>query len=161
MAASNPPAVVVIVGTAIPNMLISINSTAQLPLKLTPTNYPSWGVQFPTAKLWSHGVYWGNISMSTEYHHRQRHLSAKSSLSSLDTTGQFLTTCNFCITFWCCYTSHLCCCHNISLDMDKLENLFADGSKTRIMGLKDKLTLATKGDKTISEYMHVIKCIVD
>ena len=116
----HPPADVVIVGTAIPNTLISINTTAQLPLKLTPNNYSSWGVQFPTAKLWSHGEYWGNISMSTKYHLRQRHLSAKSSLLSLDTTRQFLTTCNFCITFWCCYTSHLCSCHNFSLGMDQV-----------------------------------------
>ena len=38
----------------------------------------------------------------------------------------------------------------------KLATLYANQSKVRIMDLKDKLTYANKGDKTITEYMYIV-----
>lgn len=46
---STPPATDT--SSAIPTSLITINVATQLPIKLTPTNYPSWRAQFSAMLL--------------------------------------------------------------------------------------------------------------
>lgn len=44
---------------------------------------------------------------------------------------------------------------------EKLQKLFANRSRTRIMHLKERLTLITRGSKPVSKYLQTIKGLVD
>ena len=45
--------------------------------------------------------------------------------------------------------------------MEKLSTLYASKSRTRVMQLKEELTLIQRGNRPISEYLHTVKSLAD
>ena len=43
----------------------------------------------------------------------------------------------------------------------KLHTLYASRSRTRVMQLKEELTLIQRGNKTITDYLHIVKTLAD
>ncbi|GMY39521.1 Retrovirus-related Pol polyprotein from transposon RE1, partial [Fagus crenata] len=142
--------------------LISINATAQLPLKLSPSNYLSWRAQFHTLLVGYDLLGYLDGSLACP-------------LRSVVTNG--ISTVNPAYTFWLrqdqlllhaiiasvseSITPFVASSQTSREAWDRLSTLYASRSRTRIMHLKDKLALITRGTKSISEYLQTIKSAAD
>ncbi|CAL2268722.1 unnamed protein product [Prunus armeniaca] len=101
--------------------LITINVAAQLPLKLTPFNYPSWRAQFK-ALLLGYDL-----------------LAMWMALSPCPASNN---------TFW-------------KSTWDKLTKLYANHTRSRVMSLKERLTLARRDSKPMMEFLQSIKALAN
>ncbi|EYU20927.1 hypothetical protein MIMGU_mgv11b021353mg [Erythranthe guttata] len=134
--------------------LITINTSSQLPVKLTTSNYPSWHAIFTTILVGYDlmGYLDGTLpcpSTPTEkssagdlahYAHgyRQDQLLLNAIFSSVSETVMPLITMTT--------TS---------------PRLFASKSRARIIQLKEDLTLIQQGFGTVSEFLHAVKVTAD
>ena len=148
--------------TSSSNTIISINVTAQAPLKLTATNYRSWKLQFhtllvgfdlmgfvdgqrpcPPATITADGI----TSPNPAYHlwTRQDQLLLNAIIGSISPTIiPFIASAKTAYDAW-----------------NSLANTYAKPSRGHIMHLKGVLTNVTKGTQTITEYMQHVKSIAD
>jgi hypothetical protein len=142
--------------------LISINAAAQLPLKLSPSNYLSWRAQFHTLLVGYDLLGYLDGSLACP-------------LRSVVTNG--ISTVNPAYTFWLrqdqlllhaiiasvseSITPFVASSQTSREAWDRLSTLYASRSRTRIMHLKDKLALITRGTQSISEYLQTIKSAAD
>lgn len=147
----------------VPNPPIVINAQAQLPIKLTPTNFPAWHIQF-------HGLLVGfdlldfidgtfpcpapfmnteNTTTILNPKHtrwiRQDKLLLNAIVSSLSRNlVSFIAAAQTSREAWV-----------------TINDTYARPSRGHIMQLKNALGNLQKGDATITEYMHGVKSIVD
>ncbi|KAF5450223.1 hypothetical protein F2P56_030590 [Juglans regia] len=142
------------------NTPIVINASQQITARLTPTNFPSWHAQFESLLLGYnlYGYVAGSYTCppqptttdaaaSTAYQlwFRQDKLILSAILTSVSPTVIPLIATS--------KTSHQA--------WTKLTKLYASRSRTCVMQLKEDLTLSQRGTRTITEYLHSIKTIVD
>ncbi|XP_057969845.1 uncharacterized protein LOC131159088 [Malania oleifera] len=114
--------------------LIAINVGSQLPLKLTLSNFPSW-----RAKL---------TSMLIGYDF-QGYLDDKSILLAI-------------LAFVSKLVLSLIAASTTAHDAwSKLQQLYANSSRTSVMQLKEELTLIQQNSRSVSEYLQAIKVLVD
>ena len=142
--------------------LITINTIAQIPLKLNSTNYISWKLQFETLFIGYDliGYIDGSIpcppnTITTDNHTftnpshklwiRQDQLLLNAIISSLSPT----------IIPFIAYAGTAREAWNI------LANTYAKPSRGHIQQVKDKLKNPTKGTQTITEFLHSIKARAD
>ncbi|KAF7151361.1 hypothetical protein RHSIM_Rhsim02G0160900 [Rhododendron simsii] len=154
-----PPvtSVVSVPSTASNPVLISINAAAQLPLKLSPTNYLSWRAQFNALLIGYDlmGYVDGSHSCPPQkvleahnpaytFWRRQDQLLLHASLASVsEQVTPLLASAT---------TSHEA--------WTKLSKLYANHSRSRVMSLKDRLH-KPRDSKPVSEYLQTIKTISD
>ncbi|KAB2626027.1 hypothetical protein D8674_017687 [Pyrus ussuriensis x Pyrus communis] len=134
--------------------LITINATAQLPVKLTPTNYPSCRAQF-NALLYGYDlmgyVDGSHLCPSTTqtvlrtFWIRQDQLLLHAILASV--SPQVI--------------SLIASAKTSKEAWDKLLHLFASKARARVLGLKERLTLLRRENKPISEYLQEVRIIAD
>ncbi|KAI5336426.1 hypothetical protein L3X38_015693 [Prunus dulcis] len=134
--------------------LITINATAQLPVKLTPTNYPSWRAQF-NALLYGYDlmgyVDGSSLCPSTTqpvlrtFWIRQDQLLLHAILASV--SPQVI--------------SLIASAKTSKEAWDKLLRLFASKARARVLGLKERLTLLRRENKSVSEYLQEVRVIAD
>ncbi|RVX08949.1 Retrovirus-related Pol polyprotein from transposon RE2 [Vitis vinifera] len=142
------------------SFLIAINATQQITARLTPTNFPSWHAQFESLllgyKLFGYvdGTHTCPLlptstdAAATTAHHlwfRQDKLILSAILTSVfPVVIPLITTSQTSYQAW-----------------TKLTKLYASRSRTRVMQLKEDLTLMQRGNRSITEYLHSVKTIVD
>ncbi|KAF5451716.1 hypothetical protein F2P56_026801 [Juglans regia] len=141
--------------------LVTINTSSQLPYKLTASNYPSWRATFITI-LFGYdlmGYLDGTLlcpptptemsssSALARYAHwyRQDQLLLNAIFSSVSETVMPLIAMT---TMSCAAWQHFA-------------RLFASKSQARIMQLKEDLTLIQWGSCTVSKFLHAVKVIAD
>ena len=145
-----------------PNTIISINVTAQAPLKLTVTNYRSWKLQFHTLLIGFDLI--GFID--------GKHPCPPATITNNDTT-----TPNPAYNIWNRQDQLLpnAILGSITLSIipfiastktardawTALANTYAKPSEGHIMHLKGLLTNITKGSQSITEYLQHVKSIAD
>ncbi|CAL2238106.1 unnamed protein product [Prunus armeniaca] len=134
--------------------LITINAAAQLPVKLTPTNYPSWRAQF-NALLIGYDLL-GYVDGSSTCPPdtpaapralwiRQDQLLLHAILASV--SPQVI--------------SLIASAKTSKEAWDKLLHLYASKARARVLGLKERLTLMRREDKPVSQYLQDVKVIAD
>ena len=142
--------------------LITINATAQLLLKLTPTNYFSWKAQF-RALFYSLDLL-GN-------------LDGTSSCPSSTIVHNNQTLPNPAHTFWCHQDQLILYAILASVNeaivplvssatsshkaWTRLSSLYAKRSNQHIINLKDKLLMLTHDSSSVTYFLVSIKCIAD
>ncbi|KAF8378637.1 hypothetical protein HHK36_029986 [Tetracentron sinense] len=142
------------------NTPIAINATQQITARLTPTNFPSWHAQFESLLL-GYNLYGyvdgthtcppqpttTDAAATTAYQlwFRQDKLILSAILTSISPAVIPLIATS--------KTSHQA--------WTKLTKLYASRSRTRVMQLKEDLTLTQRGTRTITEYVHSVKTIAD
>jgi hypothetical protein len=142
--------------------LISINPSSQLPLKLTPQNYPSWRGQFnalllgynlmgfvdgthqcPPEIITLDGVEVVNPA-HTRWKRQDQLLLHAIMASTSEKVMPFIASATTSANAW-----------------DKLTRLYANRSRSRKMDLKERLGNTKREDRSISEYMELMKGIAD
>ncbi|XP_020089007.1 uncharacterized protein LOC109710684 [Ananas comosus] len=142
--------------------LISINATAQLPLKLTHLNYPSWRAQFnallfgydlmgfvdgskscPPSTIMNDGKPTPNPDFALWVRQDQLLLHAIIASTS-ENIMSFIASAKTSREAW-----------------QKLAHLYANKSRSRVMSLKDRLSSLSRGTKSVSEYLQLIKTTAD
>ena len=147
--------------------LVTINAAAQLPIKLTSTNFPSWRCQFNSILLGYNlsGFINGSFSCpaafisnpdstttppemisNPAYEHwiRQDQLLLHGIISSTtESVVPFIASAQTSKQAW-----------------EKLQSLYANKSRSRMMNLKEKLT-KPKGTRTISEFLQSLRSTAD
>ncbi|KAI5313965.1 hypothetical protein L3X38_043141 [Prunus dulcis] len=134
--------------------LITINAAAQLPVKLTPTNYPSWRAQF-NALLIGYDLM-GYVDGSSTCPPAtpaapralwilQDQLLLHAILASV--SPQVI--------------SLIASAKTSQEAWDKLLHLFASKARARVLGLKERLTLMRRENKPVSQYLQDVKVIAD
>lgn len=144
------------------SLLIFINVNTQLPIKLSPTNFPSWRTQFNSLML-GHNLYgYLNGSMSTQklyrpegmrklspnpdYKHwfQQDHLLLYGIIASAsESVVSFIASCTSSYEAW-----------------EKVVKLYANKSRSRMMNIRGKLS-SSRGLQTVSEYFQCLRSIAD
>ncbi|KAF5446910.1 hypothetical protein F2P56_032505 [Juglans regia] len=142
------------------NTPIAINASQQITARLTPTNFPSWHAQFESLLL-GYNLY-GYIagthtcppqpmttdaatSAAYQLWLRQDKLILSAILTSVSPIVIPLIATS--------KTSHQA--------WTKLTKLYASRSRTRVMQLKEDLTLSQRGTHTITKYLHSVKTIAN
>ncbi|KAF5445774.1 hypothetical protein F2P56_034799 [Juglans regia] len=142
------------------NTPIAINASQQITARLTPTNFPSCHAQFESFLL-SYNLYGyvtgthmcppqpttTDVAASAAYQlwFRQDKLILSAILTSVSPAViPLIATLK---------TSHQA--------WTKLTKIYASRSRTRVMQLKEDLTLSQCGTRTILEYLHSVKTIAD
>ena len=139
---------------------IAINATHQITARLTPTNFPSWHAQFESLLLgynlfgYVNGTHTcpplptSTDAATTTAHHlwfRQDKLILSAILTSVSPAMiPLIATSQTSYQAW-----------------TKLTKLYASRSRTRVMQLKEDLTLMQRGNCSITEYLHSVKTIAD
>ncbi|KAH7848995.1 hypothetical protein Vadar_011483 [Vaccinium darrowii] len=139
------------------NILISINAVAQLPLKLTPTNYPSWRAQFNSLLIgfdlmgYVDGSHPCPPKIVLEAHNpaytfwrRHDQLLLHAIIASASEQVIFLLA--------SATTSHEA--------WTKLTKLYASRSHSRVMSLKDRLA-KPRGSQSVTAYLQTLKATSD
>ncbi|RVX07490.1 Retrovirus-related Pol polyprotein from transposon RE1 [Vitis vinifera] len=132
---------------------IAINATQQITARLTPTNFPSWHAQFESLLLgynlfgYVDGTHTcpplptSTDAVATTAHHlwfRQDKLILSAILTSVSPAViPLIATSQTSYQAW-----------------TKLTKLYASRSRTRVMQLKEDLTLMQRGNPSITEYLH-------
>ncbi|XP_021803018.1 uncharacterized protein LOC110747119, partial [Prunus avium] len=143
-----------VISTDTSNSLISINATAQLPVKLTPLNYLSWHAQFNALLLGydllgyidgTHSCPPKPATASPTSPHtlwvRQDQLLLHAILASVsEQIISLIATATTSKVAW-----------------DKLNQLYASKAQSRVMGLKEM----RRDSKPVSEYLQCVKAIAD
>lgn len=164
---SNSTNIPLVVSSAIPlvsnSTLISINAASQIPIKLTPSNYPSWRAQFHSLLLGYDLIGFIDGSFSCPQ---------KTTTSSTDASVPNPT-----YTYWIRQDQLLL--HAIIASVsetvlpliassttskeawERLIKLYANKSRSRAMHLKEKLTLFRRESRSVSEYLQGLKSISD
>ncbi|WJZ89621.1 hypothetical protein VitviT2T_008827 [Vitis vinifera] len=139
---------------------IAINATQQITARLTPTNFPSWHAQFESLLLgynlfgYVDGTHtcpplpMSTNAAATTAHHLWFHQD-KLILSAI-LTSVSLAVIPLIATSQTSYQT-----------WTKLTKLYASRSRTRVMQLKEDLTLMQCGNRSITKYLHSVKTIVD
>uniref|UniRef100_A0A6N2LJF4 Retrotransposon Copia-like N-terminal domain-containing protein n=1 Tax=Salix viminalis TaxID=40686 RepID=A0A6N2LJF4_SALVM len=143
---------------AAPNSLIAINATAQLPLKLSPTNYLTWRAQFNALLIgydlmqYVDGTYPeppttinNTVNPTHTLWHRQDQLLLHSIIASVSEKIMPLIASST--------TSHMA--------WEKIKTLYANRSRSRVMSLKERLTATTKGSNSVREFLNTMRSISD
>ena len=130
-------------------------------MKLTPNNYPSWLVQFHSLFLGQDllGYLEGRFLCPSSSTITKKETWVQNPIYSLWIQQDSLLLHVICAPRFEVVIPRLCY-HDVSSSMDQDGN-FANWSKTQIMGLKDKLTFATKGDKITTKQMHMINSTIN
>ncbi|RVX19312.1 Retrovirus-related Pol polyprotein from transposon RE1 [Vitis vinifera] len=139
---------------------IAINATQQITARLTPTNFPSWHAQFESLLLgynlfgYVNGTHTcpplptSTDAATTTAHHlwfRQDKLILSAILTSVSPAMiPLIATSQTSYQAW-----------------TKLTKLYASRSRTRVMQLKEDLTLMQRGNRSITEYLHSVKTIAN
>ncbi|XP_038973307.1 uncharacterized protein LOC103697397 isoform X2 [Phoenix dactylifera] len=141
--------------------LVAVNASSQLPLKLMPTNFPSWRAQFVSLLVGYDlmGYIDGTIkhpsivsfsqddaSAVVQSHWlRQDKLILHAILSSVSESIIPLIA--------MCETSHEA--------WMTLTRLYANKSRSHVMQLKESLSLAQRGSSSVTEYLQLVKGLAD
>ncbi|XP_021834446.1 uncharacterized protein LOC110774211 [Prunus avium] len=147
-----------VISTDTSNLLITINAAAQLPVKLTPLNYLSWCTQFNALLLGydllgyldgTHPCPPKPATVSPTSPHtlwvRQDQLLLHAILASVsEQVISLIATTTTSKVAW-----------------EKLNQLYASKARSRVMGLKERLSLMHRDSKPISEYLQCVKAIAD
>ena len=160
MAENTPTSVTIVSNPAIAaqNSLTAINATTQLPLKLTPTNYLTWRAQF-NALLIGYDLMPcvdGTLSEPQKtlnnapnpaytFWLRQDQLLLHSIIASVSEQIMPLIASTS--------TSRMA--------WEKLQSLYANRSRSRVMSLKEKLTATTRGSNSVREFLNTMRSIAD
>ena len=138
---------------------VSINATQQITTRLTPTNFPSWHTQFESLLLGYnlYGYVDGTLpcpsidspdaAPTAAYFHwfRQDKLILNAILTSVsDAVIPFIAASKTSSQAW-----------------NKLTKLYASRSRTRVMQLKEDLTLIQRGTRTVTDFLYSVKSIAD
>ena len=145
--------------------LTAINTTSQLPLKLTGTNYPSWRAQFTSLLIgyellgYVDGYWLLNLSASNHfqlYYCSSLHFTC---IPALVLSGQLLNAIFSSVSE---NVMPLVATADTSREAwSTLARLFANRSRTRVMQLKETLTSSQRGTRSFSEFLQSVKSIAD
>ncbi|KAF5454886.1 hypothetical protein F2P56_024519 [Juglans regia] len=143
--------------------LVAVNTAAQLPHKLTPTNFPAWRCQFESLLIGYDlmGYLDGTLpcpslsgvssaeqaAVKVAYSHwiLQDKLLLNAILAGVSKS----------------VVSHIATTETSMAAWKTLTRLYASHSCTRVMQLKEDLTLLQRGSRPITEYLHSVKSIAD
>ncbi|KAG5600798.1 hypothetical protein H5410_032168 [Solanum commersonii] len=131
------------------SQLLSINASAQAPIKLTPSNYQVWYTQWRSLLIgYGFTSYVVNSPMrqqlTSEFWNRQDQLIRSALVASLSSE-----------------VVPLVLSVDTSFDVwTTLHNTYARPSRARLLGLKESLSQATKGTQSMSSYLQHIKQLV-
>ncbi|GFS40217.1 hypothetical protein Acr_00g0067230 [Actinidia rufa] len=138
--------------------LITLNITAQINEKLTPSTFPQWRAQFEALLIdydlldyvegtlqypSSAGIAADELRKTHWVRQDKLILSAILASTSPSITPLIATA----------KTSHEA--------WKKLQTLYASQSRTRAMQLKKELTLIQRGNRSITDYIHAVKALAD
>lgn len=142
--------------------LVAINTAAQLPVKLSSANYPSWRAQF-------HSLLFGYDILGF--------LDGSHPCPPATTTAGTVTSPNPAYILWqrqdqLLLHAILASLSNTIMPLlasaptsrdawDRAARIYANKSHSRILHLKDRLHQLSKGSTPVSEYLQTIKCISD
>uniref|UniRef100_A0A2N9GCF6 Integrase catalytic domain-containing protein n=1 Tax=Fagus sylvatica TaxID=28930 RepID=A0A2N9GCF6_FAGSY len=121
-----------------PTPLIAVNAAAQLPHKLTPTNFPAWRL---VPLLMTRPL--SRLHIRTGY-------ARTSSYSTPILAGVSEGV-----------VSHIANAETSMAAWKTLTRLYASRSRTRVMQLKEDLTLLQRGSRSVTEFLHSVKHIAD
>ena len=138
--------------------MIAFNISAQINEKLTPSTFPQWRAQFEALLIGydlldyvtgDHPCPLANNTSIFSSHKshwvRQDKLILSAILASTTTTiTPFISTAKTSQEAW-----------------HKLHTMYASKSRTRALQLKEELTLIKRENKTVQEYLHVVKLLAD
>ncbi|KAI5312491.1 hypothetical protein L3X38_041664 [Prunus dulcis] len=127
-----------------------INADAQLPLKLTPLNYPSWRALFKALLLGYDllGYVDGTLAClasNNTFWKRQDQLILHAILAPISES----------------VISLIAAASTSKAALDKLNKLYANHTRSRVMSLKERLTFAHCDSKPVMEFLQSIKALVD
>ncbi|KAF5454099.1 hypothetical protein F2P56_023787 [Juglans regia] len=145
--------------------LVAINAGSQFPLKLTPSNFPSWRAQLMSLLIGYdlQGYLDGTI------------ICPSSTLPTSTSSSAVVPN----PAYWHWFRQDKLLLHAILASVSepvmpliassstahdawsKLQRLYANRSRTRVMQLKEELTLIQRESRSVSEYLHAIKALVD
>jgi hypothetical protein len=141
-----------------PNSLIAINAATQLPLKLTPINYLTWRAQFNALLIgydllrYVDGSYLEPPKLLHDapnpahmFWVRQDQLLLHSIIASVsEQIMPFIASATTSCMAW-----------------EKLNTLYANRSRSRVMSLKEQLTATTRGSNSVGEFLNTMRSISD
>ncbi|KAF5466102.1 hypothetical protein F2P56_016057 [Juglans regia] len=150
---SNPPP-----SSTIENLLVVFNIIAQINEKLTLSTFPQWHAQFEALLIGYDLMDYvignlqcpssnGTSTTSSKKTHWVRHDKLILSVilaSTFPTIITLIATANTSQEVW-----------------KKLQTMYASCSWTRVMQLKEELTLIQRGNRSIPNYLHVVKALAD
>jgi uncharacterized protein (DUF2132 family) len=138
--------------------LITLNFTAQINEKLTPSTFPQWRAQFEALLIGYDLLDYVGVTLrcpsslgsaddelrKTHWVRQDKLLMSAILVSTAPTITPLIATAK---------TSHEA--------WKKLKNLYVSRSRTRAMQLKEELTLIQRGNRSITEYLHPVKTLAD
>jgi len=141
--------------------LITINTSSQLPYKLTSSNYPSWRATFLTILIgYDLMKYLDGTLQCPPTPDANSSTSAVALYAHWNRQDQLLLNAIFASVSEAVMS--LIAMTTTSRDAwQHLARLFASKSRARIMQLKEDLTLIQRGSRTVSEFLHAVKMIAD
>ena len=141
--------------------LITINTSSQLPYKLTSSNYPSWRATFLTILIgYDLMKYLDGTLQCPPTPDANSSTSAVALYTHWNRQDQLLLNAIFASVSEAVMS--LIAMTTTSRDAwQHLARLFASKSRARIMQLKEDLTLIQRGSRTVSEFLHAVKMIAD
>ena len=140
--------------------IITINATTTINEKLTPSTFPQWRAQFE-ALLIGYDL----IDFVTDVK-KCLAIDATNSTASKAANSHWVRQDKLILHAILASTSititHLLVAYKTSHEAwIALNRLYTGKSRTRAMQLKEDLTLSTRGTRTVTEFLHRIKVIVD
>ncbi|GFY82736.1 hypothetical protein Acr_02g0009760 [Actinidia rufa] len=143
---------------AAPNSLIAINAAAKLPLKLTPINYLTWRAQF-NALLTGYDLM---RYVDGFYSEPPKILNKASNPAHLLWLRQDQLLLHSIIASVSEEIMPLIASATTSrMAWEKLNTLYANRSRSRVMSLKEQLTATTRGSSPVGEFLNTMRSISD
>jgi len=141
-----------------PNSLIAINAAAQLPLKLTPINYLTWRAQF-NAFLIGYDLL---RYVDGSYLEPPKLLHDAPNPAHMFWVRQDQLLLHSIIAFVSEQIMPLIAYATTSrMAWEKLNTLYANRSRSRVMSLKERLTATTCGSNSVGEFLNTMRSISD
>lgn len=134
------------------------NITAQINEKLTPSSFPQWRAQFEALLIGYDLMNYVNGESSCP--------TADGTASSIIKKQHWIRQDKLILSAILASTSPaitplIATTKTSSEAWKKLSTMYASKSRTRAMQLKEELTLVQRGNRSITDYLHVIKGLVD
>ncbi|CAN0838449.1 Retrovirus-related Pol polyprotein from transposon RE1, partial [Linum grandiflorum] len=142
------------------NNLVTINPVANLPLKLTSSNFPSWRSQVETLLMGLDllGFLDGTSAAPARTITQEGVAVPNPSFVHWFRQDKLILHALRCSVSESIYT-YVTAAKSTHEAWNILEKLYASKSKSRVMNLKDKMTREKQGDRDVATYLHAMKTI--
>ncbi|KAF8377299.1 hypothetical protein HHK36_030674 [Tetracentron sinense] len=142
------------------NPIITINAATTINKKLTPSTFPQWRAQFEALFIGYELMDFVTGNLQCPAIDAQQFATSKAANSQWIRQDKLILHALLASTSTM-ITPLLASCKTSHEAWTKLTRLYAGKSRTRVMRLKEDLTLNNRGNRTVTEFIQAIKLIAD